>query len=222
MSSNSVIDFTSKFGYEEQRPANERSRIGVLVAGGFGFIGATLVLLATPFILPALRKHCLPYVPATDVQLANLSKAFKKHSRKGETFLDIGSGDGRICRMAAEQGIYSQIHGVELNYMLVLFSRLISFKLGNRKFLKYHHSDLWRFRLSNYDAISIFGVESMMDPLGKYLKESSHKQQTIYACRFPFKNLDRIDELGSGIDTVWVYRLTQGTPEKNGEDVNKQ
>lgn len=189
---------------------NERSRIGVLVAAGFGFIGTTLVFLAAPFIFPALRRHCLPYVPATDQQLANLSKAFKRHSKEGDTFLDIGSGDGRICRIAKAQGIYSQVHGVELNYMLVLFSRLMALKSGQYNSLKYHHSDLWRFPLHNYDAISIFGVESMMEPLEKYLCDSGSKQQIIYACRFPFKNLKRLDELGHGIDTVWVYKL-QGT-----------
>lgn len=187
--------------------ANERSNIGMLVAAGFGFVGATLVFLTTPFVLPALRKHCLPYVPATDRQLDNLSKVFRKHSKRGDTFLDVGSGDGRICRLAADQGIYSQVHGVELNYMLILFSRLMALNSGNYGSLKYHHSDLWRFPMGNYDAISIFGVESMMDPLEKYLIKASFKQQTIYACRFPFENLVQIDQEGSGIDTVWVYKL---------------
>lgn len=186
---------------------NERSRIGVLVAAGFGFIGTTLVFLAAPFILPALRRHCLPYVPATDQQLANLLKAFERHSNKGDTFLDIGSGDGRICRLANARGIYSRVHGVELNYMLVLFSRLMALKSGDYKSLKYHHSDLWRFPLHDYDAISIFGVESMMEPLEKYLSDSGSKQQTIFACRFPFKNFKQLDVLGQGIDTVWVYKL---------------
>lgn len=209
MTDNSSTDLfmTQNYGKSIDKFDHERSRLGMLVAGGFGLVGATLIFLTTPFILPALRKHCLPYVPATDNQISNLSKALKKYSQKGDSFLDIGSGDGRICRLAFSQGIYSKVHGVDLNYMLVLFSRIMALKSGNYKVVKYHHSDLWRFPLNSYDAISIFGVESMMEPLEKYLTESASKQQIIYACRFPFRNLSQLDEVGEGIDTVWVYKL---------------
>lgn len=186
---------------------NERSKVGLIVASVFGAAGLAIVALTTPFILPALRKHCLPYVPATDQQLSNLSKAFKKHSKRGDSFLDIGSGDGRICRLGAQLGLFSHIHGVELNYMLVTFSRLVALRLGQSKFVKYHHRDLWRFPLGHYDAICIFGVESMMGPLEGYIKSSNSKPQTIYACRFPFENMPLKEEIGEGIDTVWVYQL---------------
>lgn len=66
---------------------------GLLVTG---VIGGTLVALysvATPFIAPALRRHCLPYVPATSKQVENVLKMLK--GRNGP-LVDIGSGDGRI------------------------------------------------------------------------------------------------------------------------------
>jgi len=55
--------------------------------------GATVGLctLVTPFILPALRKHCLPYVPATTHQV----RVIVQHA-KGKRLVDIGSGDGRV------------------------------------------------------------------------------------------------------------------------------
>ena len=55
--------------------------------------GATVGLcaLVTPFILPALRKHCLPYVPATTQQV----QVIVQHA-KGKRLVDIGSGDGRV------------------------------------------------------------------------------------------------------------------------------
>lgn len=184
-----------------------KSRIGLVVGSAFGITGIALVALTTPFILPALRRHCLPYVPATNRQLSNLSRAFKRHGKKGDSFLDIGSGDGRLCRLAARTKIFSQVHGVELNYILVLFSRILALKEGQYGEMKYFHKDLWRFNLSDYDAICIFGVESMMEPLDKRLKELNKKSQTIFACRFPFSNLPQIDQIGEGIDTVWVYKL---------------
>lgn len=61
-----------------------------------GVVGGTLVAVyavATPFLTPALRKICLPFVPATTKQIENVVKML--HCRRGP-LVDIGSGDGRI------------------------------------------------------------------------------------------------------------------------------
>lgn len=181
-------------------------RLGLIVAGTFGAFGLALVAITTPFLLPALRKHCLPYVPATNNQLINLQKAFNKHSKQGDSFVDVGSGDGRICRLASKLNIYTKVHGVELNTWLVLYSRIQSFSSRNSD-IKFYRCDLWKFPLENYNSVCIFGVDSMMPPLETYLKERRTREQIIYACRFPFKNLTQIDEIGAGIDTVWIYKL---------------
>lgn len=191
-----------------QHENNSKSKLGLIVAGAIGVAGILITAIATPFVLPAFRKHCLPYVPATDLQLSNLFKSFKKYSIKNGKFIDIGSGDGRICRLACNLKVYSEIHGVELNYFLVIFSRLMAIRSGQYKLTKYHHKDLWHFPLKNFDNICIFGVESMMEPLENYIVKSNNgKEQTVFACRFPFKNMNKVDEIGSGIDTVWIYRL---------------
>lgn len=182
-------------------------RPGMMVALTFGAAGIATMILTTPFVIPALRKHCLPYVPATDSQLTNLSKAIRLYSNRGENFLDIGSGDGRICRMASEQDIFSKVHGVELNPVLVFYSRALSLLAPSRKKPSYFRSDLWKFDLSVYDNISIFGVQSMMEPFREHLLRHNVGDQTIFACRFPIKGLQKIDEIGSGIDTVWIYRI---------------
>lgn len=187
--------------------SNKSSHIGLVLAGTFGVAGVALVAISTPFVLPALRKHCLPYVPATDNQLANLTRAFKGHAQRGDRFVDIGSGDGRICRLAHESGLFSQVHGVELNSLLVMYSRVIALKNGQFNKIKFHRQDLWKFPLARYDSICIFGVESMMDPLSRYIVSGNMKTQTIFACRFPFKNWTPIDEIGTGIDTVWIYKV---------------
>lgn len=75
---------------------NKRS-YGLFAVGAFAATGVGLLVACAPFILPALRKVCLPYVPATDRQVHNVLKLLK--SRKGSV-IDLGSGDGRIVSIS--------------------------------------------------------------------------------------------------------------------------
>lgn len=64
----------------------------ISLAGGIG-IGFTIICY--PFVAPAFRKYCLPYVPATTTQVDNIMVALRQSTKSGK-LLDIGSGDGRI------------------------------------------------------------------------------------------------------------------------------
>ncbi|KAJ8873608.1 hypothetical protein PR048_024426 [Dryococelus australis] len=54
-------------------------------------VGLSIVCL--PFVLPALRRVCLPYVPATTAQVQNVLAGLSGRSGR---LVDLGSGDGRI------------------------------------------------------------------------------------------------------------------------------
>ncbi|XP_077860735.1 ATP synthase subunit C lysine N-methyltransferase isoform X6 [Macaca mulatta] len=93
-----------------------------------GLVGGTLVVVyavATPFITPALRKVCLPFVPATTKQIENVVKMLQ--CRRG-SLVDIGSGDGRIVIAAAKEGFTAV--GYELNPWLVWYSRYRAWREG--------------------------------------------------------------------------------------------
>lgn len=70
-----------------------RSKFGLVAVGITGTVVSGLFLGTIPFLTPALRKICLPYVPATSSQVANILRLCK--GRSG-TFVDLGSGDGRV------------------------------------------------------------------------------------------------------------------------------
>lgn len=63
-----------------------------------GGIAIGLSVICAPFVAPALRKHCLPYVPATTQQVENIMSVLGKPvvGNVSPRLLDIGSGDGRI------------------------------------------------------------------------------------------------------------------------------
>lgn len=87
------VDSAPEQSASEVTETKSRSRLGVIVTGVLGGSLVALYAVAAPFVLPALRKVCLPFVPATAAQLENVLKVLR--ARKG-SLVDIGSGDGRI------------------------------------------------------------------------------------------------------------------------------
>ena len=191
-----------------QNVSAKRKKLGLVAVGVTGAVAVGLSVLAAPFVTPALRRYCLPYVPATSRQVENVIKMCKYHragGKKLEKLIDLGSGDGRIVIAAAKNGFSST--GVELNMWLILYSKLSAVFSGVQNSAKFQKKDLWKVDLSNYDKIVIFGVAEMMPTLrGKLVIEMTHNSRVV-ACRFPIPDWEPIDSIEDGIDSVWVYRI---------------
>ncbi|KAL7065488.1 hypothetical protein AAHC03_04645 [Spirometra sp. Aus1] len=127
-----------------------------------------MVYLLSPFITPAFRRICLPFVPATPSQLRNVCGLLRHAQCSGRRLgrvLDIGSGDGRVVtsvltdpRLCVDRAV-----GVELNRPLVWLSRWRAWRLGllpSRA--SFYRADLWKFSLSPYQTVIVFGVDSMV------------------------------------------------------------
>ena len=82
---------------EAEVGSNKLRKTGLAIAGIFGGVGFGLIAVAVPFVLPALRKYCLPYVPATPVQTQTILRHIR--GRPGKV-VDLGSGDGRVVRLS--------------------------------------------------------------------------------------------------------------------------
>lgn len=126
-----------------------------------GGLGLGISLICFPFVSPALRRHCLPYVPATTQQIRNVIGALKHEKRHG-LLMDIGAGDGRIVIESAKAKVCTSGHGVELNRWLVYYSRWMAYRNGVGSTTKFFKKDLWKYDLSPYNQIVIFGVEEMV------------------------------------------------------------
>ncbi|KAF0047392.1 ATP synthase subunit C lysine N-methyltransferase [Scophthalmus maximus] len=175
-------------------------RLGLVVTGLLGGSLVALYAVAAPFVLPALRKVCLPFVPATTAQVENVLGVLR--ARSG-TLVDIGSGDGRIVIAAAKRGF--QASGFELNPWLVWYSRYKAWREGVHCSSSFHISDLWKVSFAQYSNVVIFGVPQMMDQLELKLASELPSSAKVVACRFPFPTWVPENTAGEGIDTVWVY-----------------
>lgn len=180
------------------------TKAGKVILGVSGVFFVGIYAATAPFLLPALRKVCLPFVPATPQQVKNVFMALA--GRRG-SLIDIGSGDGRITVEAARQGY--KAYGVELNTWLVLYSKLSAWRQGLNHSAVFSKRDLWKTDLSCYDNIVIFGVEQMMQPFEEKLHKELSSEACVVACRFPLPSWEPAATIGSGVDTVWLYKLNK-------------
>lgn len=191
------LELLQNSGPKQTSTLSSVGKVLIYTTGGLA-LGVSIVCI--PFVSPALRKVCLPYVPATTEQLAGVNKALAGRSGK---LLDVGSGDGRIVFTAAKLGFKAD--GVELNPWLVYYSRLAALLNPQYRGSKFYRKNLWTFDLKPYNNIVIFGVEQMMQEFeNKLLSETSH-DTAIVVCRFPLPNMVPIETIGTGVDTVWKY-----------------
>lgn len=141
--------------------------LGVFVVLIFSFV----VVFGAPF-LPTLKART-PEI----FELLNL--------KPGQTLLELGSGDGRILRAAAERGIYAI--GYELNPVLVLWSRLVNWKY--RKYITVRWGNYWRHALPTTDGIYVFLLNPYMKKLDtKIIQDTTQKVRVVsFAFAIPGK-----------------------------------
>jgi hypothetical protein len=85
--------------------------------------------------------------------------------KPGQTLIDLGSGDGRLLKLAAKRGIKGI--GYEINPWLWLISRLNCWAYRDR--VKLHLADYWLVRLPPADAIAVFLIDRYMGRLDSKL-----------------------------------------------------
>lgn len=212
-----------------QNSTSQNSKFGLYLSLGVGVAAIGCSVLTIPFLTPALRKHALPYVPATPKQIKNVFKAIRSYSSANQLplepngknlikLIDLGSGDGRIVFEAAKRGYHST--GVEINSVLVFYSRLKALtswsKIKNESAglvdpsvplysPKFKCANFWNLKMNEYDLIVVFGVQEMMKDLASKLKTEMKPNTLIVSCRNPIKCYQDVYNLDDDIDSVWIY-----------------
>ena len=102
-----------------------------------------------------------PYVPSKKLHIeAGLDLL---NLRKGQTLVELGSGDGRVLRQAAKRGI--NCVGYELNPILYLISLVYCYKY--RKNIQIKLRNYWLADLTGADGVFVFLAGTYMKKLDK-------------------------------------------------------
>jgi SAM-dependent methyltransferase len=156
-----------------------------------------LLLIVLPFGIAGLIGA--PYVPVLRKDSRRLLE--QTGLKPGQTLVDLGSGDGRLLRAAAAQGI--RCIGYEINPYLVLISRIVCFRY--RKLVTIHTADIWHTKLPEADVIYIFLLERFMVRLDqKFTSEITKPTKVIsYVFKLPREPISKTNNT-----QVYLY----GTP----------
>jgi SAM-dependent methyltransferase len=131
-----------------------------------------LLILVLPFGLAVWRGA--PYVPIVRrdyepvLDLAEL--------KPGQTILDLGSGDGRLLRAAAQRG-YQGV-GYEINPFVYVVSLFVTWRY--RRLVTIHLGDFWAAPVTSADAIYVFLIDRLMSRLdAKLTAEIKHSTPVV-------------------------------------------
>lgn len=162
------------------------------------FMGAIIVLLfasaiafGAPF-LPTLRKR----VPDA-LELLDLAP--------GQTLLELGSGDGRILRAAAQCGVKSI--GYEINPLLVVWSMLINVRY--RKLITVRWRNFWHVPLEPADAIYVFLLDPYMKKLNNKIVQEVKQPIKVVSFAFAFPGHEPLKQINGQM----LYKMGVAEPD---------
>lgn len=138
-----------------------------LIASGVLFTAFTFVVVFGAPFLPTLNPKIVIALKLIDL-------------KKGQTLLELGSGDGRVLKAAAQQGLNAV--GYELNPLLVIYSKILTFKY--RKQVTVHWGNFWRQPWPKADGIFVFLLQPYMEKLDEKIVATYGKNVKLVSFAF--------------------------------------
>ncbi len=100
---------------------------------------------------------------------------------------DLGSGDGRLVIALARAGV-AEVHGYEINWLLVQYSRARVAKAGLADRVTIHWQSMWDVNLSHCDVVTMYQHTMVMSKLEAKLIKELKPTARIVSNSFRFPN----------------------------------
>src|SRR3990167_1877660 len=130
------------------------------------------------FIYSSLKGS--PYVPTKNNVIDRILKNAKL--KPGQLFLELGSGDGRVCRKAASEYKVKAI-GVDVNLLLVWYAKFLN-KLKNSTNVRFYCKNIFNTDISKADVIFLFLMPKLISQLLPKLAKEKKKKAIIISHGF--------------------------------------
>jgi SAM-dependent methyltransferase len=148
-----------------------------------------------------------PYIPTAQEKITEILKT--AGVKKGKTFYELGSGDGRLVLHSAMLGAES--YGIEQSWLRIWYSRYLARKKGLKN-AHFYHGNLFDRQYFPADIIFIYllpkAVARLEQSLPKELKKGSViiTQSFHFSKWLPYKKMSlktKNDKIGG---EFWFYR----------------
>lgn len=129
-----------------------------------------------------------PYLPTLSKRVDDAIELLEL--KPGQTFLELGSGDGRLLKAAAVKGINSI--GYELNPILVIYAKISTWKC--RKQVRVVWGNYWNKKWPKADAMYVFLLNPYMSKLHKKVVQYANGRKftvVSFAFKIPEKEPTR-------------------------------
>lgn len=121
-----------------------------------------------------------PYVPTSDKILDEILK--EVNLKKGQYFFELGSGDGRVTRMAVKKYLVRGV-AIDINPTLAFYARVKAF-FGNLKEVKFLTGNLFNLNLQKADVIFLFLLPKTLIKLKPKITKECRKGVIVIAHGF--------------------------------------
>lgn len=138
-----------------------------------------------------------PYVPT---RMEKVRRALKLAGlKRGQTFFELGSGDGRVVYEAARIG--ARAFGIEQSWLRIVYCRMLSIKkqLPDAKFI---HGNIFDKDLSSADVIFIYLLSKGVAKLEGKLQKELRKGSLVVTQKYHFPNWKPVKKDGD----LWLYK----------------
>jgi len=163
-------------------------------------IGLILIIIAILvfFLMFMPWSFGAPFQPSSRRETENVIKL--ANVKKGDVVADLGSGNGTLVIKLAKKG--AEVHGYEINPILVWWARKRIKKLGLKK-AYIHKKSFWKVNLGRYNVITVFQIYYIMNKLGKKLDKEVKKGTRVVSNTWKFPKRKFIRKLSH----VYLYKF---------------
>lgn len=126
----------------------------------------------------------LPYVATDRQKIDSIIKLAK--IKKGETVVDLGSGDGRLLFAAAQRGAHAI--GYEINPLLIVLTHIHAKLKGLVDQIELRRQNLWKADLAVADVIFVYGRRKNMPKFEEFIYRNAQKGSRVVVNTNPFPN----------------------------------
>lgn len=141
----------------------------------------------------------LPYVASKRDKVQTIVKLAQ--IKKGQTIVDLGSGDGRLLFEAATRGAFAI--GYEINPFLIFLTIVRSKLKGLSDNIEIYKKNLWKADLKVADVIFVYGRKKTMKKFEDFVYKNAQKGTRVIVNTNPFPNKKPIEIK----DKVFLYKI---------------